>query len=52
MKFVTQILFSESGDGQEHPFGVSFIAENYIHHLRDLSCLIRRAVDIKDWDVM
>ena len=48
MKFVTQILFPESGDSQEHPFGVSLVAESYIHHLGDLSCLVRGAIDIKD----
>ena len=25
--------------------------ENYIHNLGNLPCLVRRTVDIKDWDV-
>jgi len=31
---------------------VSLVAENYIHHLGDLSCLVRGAINVKDWDIM
>ena len=39
-------LLSKAGDGEEHPFRVSFLMENYIHHFRDLTCLIGGAVHI------
>jgi len=42
-------LLSETGDSEEHPFGVSFVTEDYIHHFRDLICLIRGAVHVVHW---
>jgi len=47
-----QVLFPKSGDGQEHPFGVSLVPENHVHDLGNLSCFIGGAVDIEDRDVM
>ena len=47
-----QTLFPKSGDSQEHPLGVSLVAENYVHNLGNLSCFIRGTVNIEDWDVM
>jgi len=47
-----QTLFPKSGDGQEHPLRVSLVVENYVHNLGGLFCLVRRTVDIEDWDVM
>jgi len=37
-------LLSKTGDSEEHPFGVSFVTEDYIHHFRDLICLVGGAV--------
>ena len=37
-------LLSETGDSKECPFRVSFVIENYIHHFRDLTCLVGGAV--------
>ena len=45
------MLFPKSRDSQEYPFGVSLVAENYIHNLRNLSCLVRETIDIEDQDV-
>jgi len=39
-------LLSETGDGEEHPFGVGFVTEDYIHHFGDLTCLIGGAVHV------
>ena len=44
-------MLPKSGDSQKHPFGVSLVAENYVHELGNLSCLIRETVNIKDWDI-
>ena len=46
-----QALFPKSGDSQKHPLGVSLVPENYIYNLRNLSCLVGRAIDIEDQDV-
>ena len=46
-----QVLFPKSGDGQKHPFRVSFVTEKYVYDLGDLSYLIRGTVNIKDRDV-
>ena len=37
-------LFSETEDSKKRPFGVSFVMEDYIHHFRDLICLVGGAV--------
>ena len=47
-----QALFPKSGDSQKHPLGVSLVPENHIHNLRNLSCLVGRAIDVEDQDVM
>jgi len=39
-------LLSETGDSKEHPYGVSFVTEDYIHHFGNLTHLIRRAVHV------
>jgi len=46
-----QVLFPKSGDSQKHPFGVSFVLENHIHDLGNLSCLVEGAINIEDQDV-
>jgi len=40
------VLPSEAGDSKEHPFGVGFVMEDYVHHFGDLTCLIGGAVHI------
>jgi len=40
-------LLPEVRDGEERPFGVGLITEDYIHHFRDLSCFIRGAFYIE-----
>jgi len=40
-------LFPKVRDGEEHPFGVGLITEDYIYHFGDLSCFIRGAVYIE-----
>jgi len=40
-------LLPEVGDGEEHPFGVGFIMEDYIYHFRDLSGFIRGTIHIE-----
>jgi len=42
-------LLSEVRDGEEHPFGVGFITEDHIYHLRDLSGYIRGTVHVEHW---
>jgi len=42
-------LLSETGDGKEHPFGVGFVIEDYVHHFRDLTGLIGGAIHIVHW---
>ena len=37
-------LLSETRDSEEHSFRVSFVTEDYIHHFRDLICLVGGAV--------
>ena len=39
-------LLSETGDGEEHPFGVGFVTEDYVHHFRALTSLIGGAVHV------
>jgi len=40
-------LFPKVGDGEERPFGVGLITDDYIHHFRDLPCFIRGAVYVE-----
>jgi len=42
-------LLPKVRDGEECPFRVGLIMEDYIHHFGDLSCFIRRAVHIEHW---
>jgi len=42
-------LLPEVGDGEEHPFGVSLIIEDYVHHFRDLSGFVRGTVHVEHW---
>ena len=39
-------LLSKARDGKEHPFGVGFITEDYIHHFGNLTCLVGGAIHI------
>jgi len=40
-------LFPKAGDGEEHPFRMGLVTEDYIYHFRDLSCFVREAVYIE-----
>jgi len=42
-------LLSEVGDGEECPFGVGLIMEDYIYHFRDLLCFVGGAIHIVHW---
>jgi len=42
-------LFPEVRDGEEHPFGVGFIMDDYVYHFRDLSGFIRGTVHVEHW---
>jgi len=42
-------LLPEVRDGEEHPFRVGLVMEDYIHHFRDLSCFVRGAIHIEYW---
>jgi len=37
-------LLSKARDGEERPFRVGFVMEDYIYHFRDLTCLVGGAV--------
>jgi len=39
-------LLSEAGDGEERPFRVDFVMEDYIYYFRDLTCFIGRAIHV------
>jgi len=41
------VLLPEVGDGEERPFGVGLIMEDYIHHFGDLPRFVRGAVYIE-----
>jgi len=43
------VLLSEAGDSKECPFGVDFVAEDYIYNFRDLACLVGGAVHVVHW---
>jgi len=40
------VLLSMAGDSEEHPFGVGFVAEDYIYNFGDLTCLIGGTVHV------
>jgi len=40
-------LLLEVGDGEERPFGVGLIIEDYIHHFGDFPCFVRGAVYVE-----
>jgi len=42
-------LLPEVRNSEEHPFGVGFITEDHIYHLRDLSGFIRGTVHVEHW---
>jgi len=39
-------LSSETGDSEEHSFGVGFVTENHVYHFRDLTCLVGGAIHV------
>ena len=41
-------MLPKFGDSQKHPFGASLVVKNYVYNFRNLSCLIREAVNIED----
>jgi len=43
------VLLSKAGDSEEHPFGVGFVAEDYVYNFRDLVCLVGGTVHIVHW---
>jgi len=43
------VLLPKVRDGEECPFGVGLITEDYIHYFGDLSCFVRGAVYIEHW---
>jgi len=42
-------LLPEVRDGEERPFGVGLITEDYIYYFRDLSCFVRGAIYVEHW---
>jgi len=40
------VLLSEAGDSKEHPFGVGFVAEDYVYNFGDLACLVGGTVHV------
>jgi len=40
------ILLSETGDSEERPFGVGFVAEDNVYNFRDLACLVGGAIHV------
>jgi len=40
------VLLSEARDHEERPFGVSFVAEDYIYNFGDLACLVRGTIHV------
>jgi len=43
------VLLSKAGDSEEHPFGVGFVAEDYVYNFRNLVCLVGGAVHVVHW---
>jgi len=41
------VLLPEVGDGEERPFGVGLIMEDYIYHFGDSPCFVRGAVYVE-----
>ena len=42
-------LLPKVGDGEEHPFRVSFIIEDHVYHFGDLSGFVRGTVHVEHW---
>jgi len=40
------VLLSEAGDSEERPFGVGFVAEDYVYNFGDLACLVGGTVHV------
>jgi len=40
------VLLSEAGDSEERPFGVGFVAKDYVYNFGDLACLVGGTVHI------
>jgi len=40
------VLLSEAGDSEERPFGVGFVAEDYVYNFGDLACLIGGTIHV------
>jgi len=40
------VLLSEAGDSKERPFGVGFVAEDYVYNFGDLACLVGGTVHV------
>ena len=42
-------LLSKAGDGEECPFRVGLVLEDYIYHFGDLTCFVGGAVHVVYW---
>jgi len=40
------VLLSEARDSEERPFGVGFVAEDYVYNFGDLACLVGGTVHV------
>jgi len=40
------VLLSEAGDSEERPFGVGFVAKDYVYNFGDLACLVGGTVHV------
>jgi len=40
------VLLSEAGDSEEGPFGVGFVAKDYVYNFGDLACLVGGTVHV------
>jgi len=40
------VLLSKAGDSEERPFGVGFIAKDYVYNFGDLACLIGGTIHV------
>jgi len=45
-----EVLFAKARDGEEHPFRVGVVLEDYVSHFRDFPSLIWSAVHIENRD--
>jgi len=43
------VLLSEAGDSEEHPFGVGFVAKDYVYNFGDLAYLVGGTVHVVHW---